>query len=969
MEKRLLLVVVVFCWIVTGKVYASVAADDELPLCGVEEPLPSSNLMEPRAPESMTIIVVPVSFEGEILTQPSASELQRVFFDPGQGSVRSYFEFSSFGEVTVQGIVTSQLTLPAIWHDPISNADVEIRHTECEWQRWLQIARERLPFLAPGLNGTVALVAPPEVPCGSRGNSNGGDAVYDGLPSTHVVVHELGHTFGFQHARAHNCSQTDDCEYADWWDPMGRGGHCGFGNFHKQRRSWLPGGALTAQTSGIYTLHSSDEFVAEGQYQALLVPRNSGDGKGNRLWIENRRRYPPFFLCGFGNLDPPVEGLILRTWNGSGNSYLVNTRPGNHNLRNAPLREGTAYRDAASGFEVLALDVPNDGSPAQVAVIYDGDLLPTAVGVANGKLSIAASSLVRSSLVVNVLSPSSVTVTSTLGSLQALAGCAASSPTEVTCTEAQAGWEVVAHLGDLNDSLTIQGSPRAEIHGGGGNDTLIGGDGDDVLIGGAGSDLLIGGDGRDMVSYAERSTAVTASVGGAGNDGNDEDGVAGSRDTIGTDVEIIVGGSGADLLFASDATGSELRGGPGPDVLAGASQGDRLLGDEGNDTLAGGGGSDLLDGGPGADQMSGGPGTFDRVDYSKRSRPVTATFDGVANDGESGEADNIGLDVEDYLPPFGTPVYVNATTGDDGRNRNQAQSPTTPWRTIGRAMNSVVAGDAILLAPGEYLNESVAIRKPGLSIRGLGTTPSEVAIRFQKGDGFSVRVAEVELSNLKVMGGRRGVNAVKAHDLVLRDTIFEGMTDTALELRRSDRVSMQGVEIAQAENGRSECLKVSGASDVRVRDLFCRGGRNALSFFDSTGDVGFVTLNGQERYAVALNSSAIDVHHSLITNGGAYGISASKSSGGSAFHHVLFWNNRFGDFRGSAAVGEGVLSADPLYVGELSLSHRVTGQNADSPAVNAGADHVSALGVTGSTRLDGASDKLTADLGAHRRAR
>lgn len=56
--------------------------------------------------------------------------------------------------------------------------------------------------------------------------------------------------------------------------------------------------------------------------------------------------------------------------------------------------------------------------------------------------------------------------------------------------------------------------------------------------------------------------------------------------------------------------------------------------------------------------------------------------------------------------PFSSGVatyYVNASTGDDSRSAAQAQSPSTPWRTINKAVNTVTAAGSIIeLADGTY---------------------------------------------------------------------------------------------------------------------------------------------------------------------------------------------------------------------------------------------------------------------------
>src|SRR5206468_2648379 len=121
-----------------------------------------------------------------------------------------------------------------------------------------------------------------------------------------------------------------------------------------------------------------------------------------------------------------------------------------------------------------------------------------------------------------------------------------------------------------------------------GQEVLDGGPGDDLLDGGQAPDVLIGGDGNDTVTYEGRSEAITASIDGAANDGGDSDldPISLRRDGIASDVENILGGS-----------------------------------------VAGGGGT----------------GT---ADESSSLVSVTSTPNGVADDGASGEGDNVGGDVE-----------------------------------------------------------------------------------------------------------------------------------------------------------------------------------------------------------------------------------------------------------------------------------------------------------------------------------
>lgn len=145
--------------------------------------------------------------------------------------------------------------------------------------------------------------------------------------------------------------------------------------------------------------------------------------------------------------------------------------------------------------------------------------------------------------------------------------------------------------------------------------------------------------------------------------------------TIGDSVTIVTttisGGLGADQLTGGENTADTMIGDDfgavaANDILTGRGGDDRMIGGDGNDTLDGGAGNDFFDGDPGNDIINGGPGfdrlgtgstadgadTFnggtesDAVDYRSRTTAVTLSANGVADDGEAGEGDNVGADVE-----------------------------------------------------------------------------------------------------------------------------------------------------------------------------------------------------------------------------------------------------------------------------------------------------------------------------------
>jgi Ca2+-binding RTX toxin-like protein len=297
-------------------------------------------------------------------------------------------------------------------------------------------------------------------------------------------------------------------------------------------------------------------------------------------------------------------------------------------------------------------------------------LLPTTAASASqaqvtnsGALQILGSGSDNDGVTVSLVG-SAYTVTDTVGITPADATCSTVDPTTVTCPGASVK-QVFAELGAGDDTFATTAPVPVFALGGDGSDTITGGPAADDLVGGGGDDTLHGGGGDDTIAgelVPGDSTNGTNTI--AGDAGNDTLGGAAGNDTIdggtGNDTatgfggdDTISGGDGADVLSGGDGT-DVLRGGAGDDTLGvtgtqGPASGSR---EAGNDTLDGGDGNDVLDPGLGAqsgvaddDTLSGGPG-FDRVSYAARVDAVNLSLDGAANDGASGEHDNLQPDIE-----------------------------------------------------------------------------------------------------------------------------------------------------------------------------------------------------------------------------------------------------------------------------------------------------------------------------------
>nr|MCU0968059.1 hypothetical protein [Rubrivivax sp.] len=260
--------------------------------------------------------------------------------------------------------------------------------------------------------------------------------------------------------------------------------------------------------------------------------------------------------------------------------------------------------------------------------------------------------------------------------------------------------DVVANLADGTTSGAAgsdQISGFEEIHGGGGNDTLIGDGignelwgiagsdslegrlGNDTLYGGAGADVIDGGDGIDTAAFRWSGLGPVAAslltgeathdgvtdtlvgienlIGSEGADTLTGDGTSNRLDgeqgddivVAGDGIDIVTGGEGADSIEGGDgddqlygALGSSgaVLAGDGADSLDGGEGNDLLRGNAGDDSLVGGNGDDNLRGDSGSDTMDGGAG----IDFASfRFDEAGAWPGGVITGGVTWDASAAGV--------------------------------------------------------------------------------------------------------------------------------------------------------------------------------------------------------------------------------------------------------------------------------------------------------------------------------------
>jgi Ca2+-binding RTX toxin-like protein len=221
--------------------------------------------------------------------------------------------------------------------------------------------------------------------------------------------------------------------------------------------------------------------------------------------------------------------------------------------------------------------------------------------------------------------------------------------------------------GEDNDTLTgssgvntLAGGNGADtLNGLGNDDVLFGGGSNDKFVAGAGADDMFGGDGIDTGDYSARIVPETITL-----DDQPNDGSVGEGDNL--RAERVFGGSNDDDITGDDQ-GNFLEGRGGDDTLTGLGNVDYLAGGDESDTVFGGDGDDVITNGAspdGADNVNGGAGTADLSTYGDRTNSLNVSLDNVADDGESGENDNVHENVERV---FGgsAPDGLQGSSGDN----------------------------------------------------------------------------------------------------------------------------------------------------------------------------------------------------------------------------------------------------------------------------------------------------------------
>lgn len=526
-----------------------------------------------------------------------------------------------------------------------------------------------------------------------------------------ITVHEFGHDLGAWHANAAKCYAGFDTinrvqvplsgsctyeEYMDPYSPMGltlthnNSAHSArFGFFDTRLTSTVAN--PTAGDLDIYPRHPRLAYSSSlpERRQQLALSRCFGGNDCSELYkagtsdrevgfdhrfisLEYRRR-TGFYesLLPTGDVD---QGISLRVGpdpntntldHGPGiggrpipavnDTALIDMNPGTTTMTDGALKPGMSVYDPVSNITITSDGLATDSGNATYAPVHytagialasQGTVSLASVNSTENELRFVAAAghnnLIRFAYeatnhryVASATNPDGV--------LSAGAGCSVVNDRTVHCPEVFSGRTVrkaYMSLGDGNDLGLIDASVSVPA-------TLIGTTGNDFLVGGSSGDTLYGGAGDDKLRSGAGSTDSLF-----GGDGND----------------VLLGGAGT-KSFLGEAGNDVVDAGSGNGTFSGGAGDDRINGNTGTETLTGEDGNDTIElpARGGVSTINGGAGD-DTVSFAMRGASVNVSLDNVANDGVSGENENVGDSASTGIEHIEGGIADDVLSGDSAWN-------------------------------------------------------------------------------------------------------------------------------------------------------------------------------------------------------------------------------------------------------------------------------------------------------------
>ena len=328
----------------------------------IPQGLEAANIPAPVASQSRTlgeqkVLGLIVRFQGSPAVTPAGVDsIKQQLFGKGNGSADNFFRASSYDQTSLSGdvaLVDIPITLASITGNcggklsSIASAS----KAQADLQGYTASNYQRVVYFFTLSSGRE---------CGWGGSAGRTEAFIANIGS---LIHELGHTYGLQHAHSLDCTPTTSkttcavVDYGDPYDAMGRGGS-NFAQFNvaqKDKLRWLPPSALTEVSSdGVFILDTMDTPLSDKP-------------KGLKIIIPGKPYYVEFRNPG----DNPgassyKSGAIIHYWEG-GSSHLIDPSPESREPTSAALEVGKTFTDPNSKVAITVTNMTTI-SPRQITV-------------------------------------------------------------------------------------------------------------------------------------------------------------------------------------------------------------------------------------------------------------------------------------------------------------------------------------------------------------------------------------------------------------------------------------------------------------------------------------------------------------------------------------------------------------------------------------------------------------------------
>jgi hypothetical protein len=209
----------------------------------------------------------------------------------------------------------------------------------------------------------------------------GGPTAYANGINWHTVTHELGHSFGLQHANGWRCTDSTGalvaisttCSSREYEDPFDVMGMCCSQTFslnatHRAVLGWLtPGDIRTVTTSGDYLIRPIERTGPSPV--ELRIPRLLGKAGQVLDWYSVELRQPSAFDP--WPADHPVfNGVLIHLADPDGDSDLVDTTPSTPvTAGDQALAVGRTLIDASQRTEISVTTLSTSPEGATVRVV------------------------------------------------------------------------------------------------------------------------------------------------------------------------------------------------------------------------------------------------------------------------------------------------------------------------------------------------------------------------------------------------------------------------------------------------------------------------------------------------------------------------------------------------------------------------------------------------------------------------